>query len=109
MKPSIRTLATATMMAATALAGMTVVAAAADKPVIATVVKIAGIPWFDRLETGVKAFQAANPDVIAVAGLSNGLGGALAANPIHVASTVIWFCAALRITLAEPLADESLG
>ena len=31
MKPSIRTLATATMMAATALAGMTVVAAAADK------------------------------------------------------------------------------
>jgi ABC-type sugar transport system substrate-binding protein len=39
--------------------------AALDKPVIATVVKISGIPWFNRMEVGVKAFQDANPDVIA--------------------------------------------
>ncbi|MCK0197238.1 substrate-binding domain-containing protein [Ancylobacter sp. 6x-1] len=38
---------------------------AADKPVIATVVKISGIPWFDRMETGVKQFQKDNPDVVA--------------------------------------------
>ena len=36
-----------------------------DKPVIATVVKISGIPWFDRMEVCVKAFQDANPDVVA--------------------------------------------
>ena len=39
--------------------------AAGDKPVIATVVKISGIPWFNRMEVGVKAFQDANPDVVA--------------------------------------------
>lgn len=39
--------------------------AAPAKPVIATVVKISGIPWFNRMETGVKAFQAANPDLVA--------------------------------------------
>ena len=39
--------------------------AASGKPTIATVVKIGGIPWFNRMETGVKAFQAANPDVTA--------------------------------------------
>src|SRR5689334_24157537 len=39
--------------------------AASDKPVIATVVKISGIPWFNRMEVGVKAFQDANPDVVA--------------------------------------------
>ena len=38
--------------------------AALDKPVIATVVKISGIPWFNRMEVGVKAFQDANPDVV---------------------------------------------
>ena len=64
MKKSIRTVMTA-LMAATAIAATTGFAAAADKPVIATVVKISGIPWFDRLETGVKAFQAANEDVVA--------------------------------------------
>ena len=30
--------------------------AARDKPVIATVVKISGIPWFDRMAVGVTAF-----------------------------------------------------
>lgn len=39
--------------------------AAQDKPVIATVVKISGIPWFDRMNTGVEAFQKANADVVA--------------------------------------------
>ena len=38
---------------------------ARDKPVIVTVVKISGIPWFNRMEVGVKAFQDANPDVVA--------------------------------------------
>ena len=38
---------------------------ARDKPVIATVVKISGIPWFDRMKAGVTAFQDANPDVVA--------------------------------------------
>jgi simple sugar transport system substrate-binding protein len=38
---------------------------AQEKPVIATVVKISGIPWFDRMETGVKAFAEQNPDVVA--------------------------------------------
>lgn len=65
MKRNISKLAVASMMAATALLGATALVAAADKPTIATVVKIAGIPWFDRLDTGVKAFQAANPDVVA--------------------------------------------
>ena len=39
--------------------------AARDKPVIATVVKISGIPWFDRMAVGVTAFQAANAYVVA--------------------------------------------
>ena len=39
--------------------------AAQGKPVIVTVVKISGIPWFNRMEVGVKAFQDANPDVVA--------------------------------------------
>ncbi|MDB5437608.1 MAG: periplasmic binding domain protein [Caulobacteraceae bacterium] len=40
-------------------------AMAAAKPVIATVVKISGIPWFNRMQVGVKAFQAANPGIVA--------------------------------------------
>ena len=39
--------------------------AARDKPVIATVVKVSGIPWFNRMKAGVAAFQDANPDVVA--------------------------------------------
>ena len=34
---------------------------AQDKPTIATVVKISGIPWFNRMEVGVKEFAMANP------------------------------------------------
>ncbi|MBQ1761785.1 MAG: substrate-binding domain-containing protein [Aquincola sp.] len=37
--------------------------AAQDKPTIATVVKISGIPWFNRMETGVKEFAASTPTV----------------------------------------------
>lgn len=53
------------VMAAAIVAGSAGVLVAQDKPVIATVVKISGIPWFDRLNTGVVAFQKANPDVVA--------------------------------------------
>lgn len=38
---------------------------AQDKPVIATVVKIAGIPWFNRMDVGVKEFAANTPSVVA--------------------------------------------
>ncbi|KSV70202.1 substrate-binding domain-containing protein [Sinorhizobium sp. Sb3] len=54
-----------TTVAAVALAGSIGVLAAQEKPVIATVVKISGIPWFDRMNTGVVAYQDANPDVVA--------------------------------------------
>lgn len=39
--------------------------AAQEKPVIATVVKISGIPWFNRMEVGVKDFSGKNPGVTA--------------------------------------------
>lgn len=54
-----------TAVAAVALAGSAGVLVAQEKPVIATVVKISGIPWFDRMNTGVVAFQEANADVVA--------------------------------------------
>ena len=38
---------------------------AQDKPVIATVVKISGIPWFNRMDVGVKEFAAATPSMVA--------------------------------------------
>jgi simple sugar transport system substrate-binding protein len=38
---------------------------AQDKPVISTVVKISGIPWFNRMEVGVKEYAAATPTVTA--------------------------------------------
>ncbi|MEM1428706.1 MAG: autoinducer 2 ABC transporter substrate-binding protein [Pseudomonadota bacterium] len=50
------------LMAATALAGATVLGAGAvsaqDGPSIATVVKIAGIQWFNRMEEGVNQYAA---------------------------------------------------
>ncbi|WP_428030167.1 substrate-binding domain-containing protein [Ancylobacter sp.] len=52
-------------MALAVVAGSTGALMAQNKPVIATVVKISGIPWFDRMETGVKQFQKDNPDVVA--------------------------------------------
>ena len=41
------------------------VLSAQDKPVIATVVKISGIPWFNRMDVGVKEFAASNPTLVA--------------------------------------------
>ncbi|MEI5677103.1 autoinducer 2 ABC transporter substrate-binding protein [Mesorhizobium sp. CGMCC 1.15528] len=54
-----------TAVAAAMLTGSIGTLLAQDKPVIATVVKISGIPWFDRMSTGVQAFAEANPDVVA--------------------------------------------
>lgn len=54
-----------TAVAAVALASSAGVLVAQEKPVIATVVKISGIPWFDRMHTGIIAYQEANPDVVA--------------------------------------------
>jgi len=36
---------------------------AQDKPTIATVVKISGIPWFNRMEVGVKEYASTTPTV----------------------------------------------
>jgi simple sugar transport system substrate-binding protein len=54
-----------TAIAAVALGGSVGALVAQEKPVIATVVKISGIPWFDRMNTGVVAYQEANADVVA--------------------------------------------
>jgi simple sugar transport system substrate-binding protein len=54
-----------TAVAAAMLTGSVGALLAQDKPFIATVVKISGIPWFDRMSTGVQAFAEANPDVVA--------------------------------------------
>ena len=47
---------------ALAVAGLALPLAAQDKPKIATVVKIAGIQWFNRMEEGVKKFAADTGD-----------------------------------------------
>jgi len=65
MKARTKKILVGSAMAAALLTGSVGVLVAQEKPVITTVVKISGIPWFDRLETGVKAFQQANPDVVA--------------------------------------------
>lgn len=52
-------------MIGTALAVTVGTLAAQSKPVIATVVKISGIPWFNRMEVGVKEFATATPAVSA--------------------------------------------
>jgi simple sugar transport system substrate-binding protein len=54
-----------TAIAAVALGGSIGALVAQEKPIIATVVKISGIPWFDRMNTGVVAYQEANADVVA--------------------------------------------
>ena len=65
MKSFSKKLLAGTTVAAVALAGSIGGLAAQDKPVIATVVKISGIPWFDRMNTGVVDYQEANTDVVA--------------------------------------------
>jgi simple sugar transport system substrate-binding protein len=53
----------AASVASIVLVGASVELSAQTKPVIATIVKISGIPWFNRMEVGVKAFGSANADV----------------------------------------------
>jgi simple sugar transport system substrate-binding protein len=53
----------AASVASVMLVGASVELSAQTKPVIATIVKISGIPWFNRMEVGVKAFGSANADV----------------------------------------------
>ena len=52
-------------VAAAAMAGVAATVHAQAKTTIATVVKISGIPWFSRMETGVKEFQAKHPELTA--------------------------------------------
>lgn len=63
MKSLSKKMLAGTAVAAAMLAGSAGALVAQEKPVIATVVKISGIPWFDRMNTGVDAFAEANPDV----------------------------------------------
>ena len=65
MKAISKTLMIGGAAVATLLAGTAGTLMAQEKPVIATVVKISGIPWFDRMNTGVEAYQQANLDVVA--------------------------------------------
>ncbi|MDV7142461.1 substrate-binding domain-containing protein [Tropicimonas sp. TH_r6] len=54
------------LFAAAVVSAMGMVSTAAladDAKSITTVVKISGIPWFDRMETGVTKFAEANPDM----------------------------------------------
>ncbi len=65
MKSFSKKLLAGTAVATVVLVGSIGTLVAQEKPVIATVVKISGIPWFDRMNTGVVAYQEANPDVVA--------------------------------------------
>src|SRR5690606_28153488 len=65
MKSVTKKLLAGTVIGAAIVAGSASALVAQEKPVIATVVKISGIPWFDRMNTGVEAYQKANPDVVA--------------------------------------------
>ncbi len=65
MKAITKKLLAGSIIGATMVAGSAGVLVAQENPVISTVVKISGIPWFDRMNTGVEAYQKANPDVVA--------------------------------------------
>lgn len=65
MKSFSKKMLVGTTVAAVAIVGSIGTLVAQEKPVIATVVKISGIPWFDRMNTGVVAYQEANSDVVA--------------------------------------------
>lgn len=65
MKSITKKLLAGSILGATLVAGSAGILVAQEKPVISTVVKISGIPWFDRMNTGVEAYQKANPDVVA--------------------------------------------
>src|SRR5690606_30678911 len=55
MKAKTKKLLAGTIFGAAVVAGSDGTVVAQEKPVIATVVKISGIPWFDRMNTGVEA------------------------------------------------------
>ena len=65
MKTSITKNAVRSVLAAALVATSAGALMAQQKAVIATVVKISGIPWFDRMNTGVEAFAKDNADVVA--------------------------------------------
>jgi simple sugar transport system substrate-binding protein len=59
---------------------------AQEKPSFATVVKISGIPWFSRMEEGVKEFQASTPGVTAT---QSGPAAADAAQQLRIVEDLI--------------------
>ncbi len=59
---------------------------AQEKPVMATVVKISGIPWFNRMEVGVKEFAATTPTVTA---FQNGPSNADAAQQLRIIEDLV--------------------
>ena len=63
MQAKMKKMLASSVLAAAVFSGSVGALVAQEKPVIATVVKISGIPWFDRMETGVKAFAEQNTDV----------------------------------------------
>ena len=50
-------------IAAVLLAASVGALVAQEKPTISTVVKISGIPWFNRMEVGVKEYASTTPSV----------------------------------------------
>ncbi|MBS1227420.1 MAG: periplasmic binding domain protein [Proteobacteria bacterium] len=75
-----------TAMAAACLSGASAGLQAQEKPVMATVVKISGIPWFDRMHVGVKEFAAATPSVTA---FQNGPSNADAAQQLRIVEDLV--------------------
>ena len=73
-------------MAAACLSGASAGLQADEKPVMATVVKISGIPWFDRMHVGVKEFAAATPSVNA---FQNGPSNADAAQQLRIVEDLV--------------------
>jgi simple sugar transport system substrate-binding protein len=63
MKISTLLKSSAFAVAALSMVGVAAPASAQDGKAITTVVKISGIPWFDRMETGVNKFAEQNPEM----------------------------------------------
>jgi simple sugar transport system substrate-binding protein len=75
-----------TAVAATFLAASAGGVCAQEKPTMATVVKISGIPWFNRMEVGVKEFAATTPTVNA---FQNGPSNADAAQQLRIIEDLV--------------------
>ncbi|PSM16791.1 substrate-binding domain-containing protein [Nitratireductor sp. StC3] len=82
MKTRLKFIAASMLALSVATAG----GAMADNKTIATVVKIAGVGWFDRMEKGVDAFAAANADINA---FQQGPGQADAAQQAQIIEDLI--------------------